>query len=194
MVAQQSKLNYSIVDAGLQVFDRSEAFKKLLAGLKVYKPDIKLIYATVGEGMTPAELLKTVSIMRDADEEIVKRIDYVFIYEYVRQYRDLMSERMYWVECPMLFSPKSLNTFMYYKKRGGLKEYFADYMMSTQKIKPAIFNQYLTQVSHLSTRPKMVDPSTNEKMDDPRYWKRPENSKKVIEAVTQMSVMYRERQ
>ena len=194
MVAQQSKLNYSIVDAGLQVFDRSEAFKKLLAGLKVYKPDIKLIYATVGEGMTPAELLKTVSIMRDADEEIVKRIDYVFIYEYVRQYHNLMSERMYWVECPMLFSPKSLNTFMYYKKRGGLKEYFADYMMSTQKIKPAIFNQYLTQVSHLSTRPKMVDPSTNEKMDDPRYWKRPENSKKVIEAVTQMSVMYRERQ
>lgn len=194
MVAQQSRLNYSIVDAGLQVFDRSEAFKKLLAGLKVYKPDIKLIYATVGEGMTPAELLKTVSIMRDADEEIVKRIDYVFIYEYVRQYHNLMSERMYWVECPMLFSPKSLNTFMYYKKRGGLKEYFADYMMSTQKIKPAIFNQYLTQVSHLSTRPKMVDPSTNEKVDDPRYWKRPENSKKVIEAVTQMSVMYRERQ
>lgn len=194
MVPQQSRLNYSIVDAGLQAFDRADAFKKLLAGLKVYKPDIKLIYATVGEGMTPAELLKTVSIMRDADEEMVKRIDYVFVYEYVRQYRNLMSERMYWVECPMLFSPKSLNTFMYYKKRGGLQEYFSDYMMSTQKIKPAIFNQYLTQVSHLSIRPKMVDPKTQEKVDDPLYWKHPENSKKVIEAITQMSVMYREKQ
>ena len=194
MVPQQSRLNYSIVDAGLQVFDRADAFKKLLAGLKVYKPDIKLVYATVGEGMTPAELLKTVSIMRDPEEEVVKRIDYVFVYEYIRQYRNMMSERMYWVECPMLFSPKSLNTFIYYKKRGRLQEYFKDYMMSTQKIKPGIFNQYLSQVANLSVRPKMVDQNTKEKVDDPRYWKRPENSKKVIEAITQMSVMYREKQ
>lgn len=194
MVPQQSKLNYSIVDAGLQTFDRSTAFKKLLAGLKIYKPDIKLIYATVGEGMNPAEIIKSVSIMRNPDEETLKRIDYVFVYEYIRNYRDILKEKMYWVECPMLFSPKSLNTFMYYKKHGNLQEYFTDYIQSTQKIKPVIFNQYLTQVSGLSVRPKIVDSKTNEKVDDPMYWKRPENTKKVIEAITQMSVMYRERQ
>lgn len=194
MIPQQSRLNYSIVDAGLQTFDRSAAFKKLLAGLKIYKPDVKLIYATVGEGMNPAEIIKSVSIMRNPDEETLKRIDYVFVYEYIRNYRDILKEKMYWVECPMLFSPKSLNTFMYYKKHGNLQEYFTDYIQSTQKIKPVIFNQYLTQVSGLSVRPKIVDPKTNEKVDDPIYWKRPENTKKVIEAITQMSVMYRERQ
>lgn len=193
MIPQQSKLNYSIVDAGLQTFDRAEAFKKLLAGLKIYKPDAKLIYATVGEGMTPAELLKTVSIMRDPGEEMIKRIDYVFVFEYIRHYKDILNERMYWVECPMLYSPKSLNTFMYYKKRGRLQEFFADYMGSTQKIKPAIFNQYLEQEAHLDSRPKLTDPKTKERIQNPNYWKLPENSNRMIEAITKMSTLYREK-
>ena len=123
-ISQQSHLNYSIVESGLLQFDRLEAFKLLRAGLKLYKPDAKLLYAWVGPGMSPADLLLMTSNMRDPDAEIIGKIDYLLVYAYIRQYPNGSKEMMYWVECPMLFSPKSLNTFMYYTKNNKVKEFF----------------------------------------------------------------------
>ncbi len=193
MIPQESKLKYSIVDAGLQRFDRVKAFTELRACLKLYKSDAKLIYAWLGEGMSASDLLKITSIYRDPDDEVVKRIDYALIYEYYRTYPNGMKEQMYWVESPMLYTPKSLNVFVYYKKHGRLKEYMEDYMLSTMKVKPQIFNDYLTQMGKLSDRPKMQDPISKERIDNPNYWKREENSSRVIKLLTEMSVLYREK-
>lgn len=192
-IAQESRLNYSIVEAGLLQFDRNKAFTDLRAGLKIYKPDAKLLYACIGDGMTYQDLLRSTSIYRSPEEDEIKRIDYVFVYEYLRTYPNGMQEQMYWVECPMLYTPKSLNTFALYQKNGKLAEFFQDYMRSTMKVKPQIFNDYMTQMARLSIRPKMIDPKTKDRVQNPHYWKLPENSEKVIRAISQMSIMYCER-
>ena len=61
------------------------------------------------------------------------------------------------------------------------------------KVKPQIFNDYLTQMGKLSDRPKMQDPISKERIDNPNYWKREENSSRVIKLLTEMSVLYREK-
>lgn len=193
-IPQESHLKYSIVDAGLQTFDRVKAFKDLRSGLKLYKPDAKLIYGWVGDYASPSDLLKITSTKRDPVEELLIRTDYALVYSYEREYPNGFRELMYWVELPMRFSPKSLNVFMYYQKRGMLKEYFEDYIKSTMKIKPNIFNSYLEQVAGLSTRPKMKDKKSNELIANPNYWKLENNTIRVLKAISEMGVMYREKQ
>lgn len=192
MVPQQSQLKYSIVDVGFQQFDREEAFRELRAYLKSFKPELKLIYAWLGPGMTNSDLLKMRSIYRVPEEEEIKRMDYIFVYQFPQKLRTGSEMLMYWVESPMLYSPKSLNVFTYYRRQNQLNEYFKDFFRSSEKMKPYIFYQYLEQVEHLSQRKELVDKKTGEKTPNPAYWKNPENSEKVVRAVTKMSEMYRE--
>ena len=96
-------------------FDRAAFFTKLRSELKkrTANQNPKLKYAYLCKGMTAPDLFQMTSNMCTAFDNKLSWIDYVFIYEI--DAKTPTGAPMIWMECPMVFSPKSLNTFVYYR-------------------------------------------------------------------------------
>ena len=194
MITNKSKLDFNIVKAGLQTFNRKKTFEDLLINIKQLKPELTLEYATLGEGMSPRDLFKMTSA-KGIDDVEIRRVDYVIVFSFSSQLKSslsntTLSEKMYWVEAPLLFSPKSLNVYNYFKNEKRKNEFFEDMFNSAQKIKPTIFHNFLSQYGNLSNKKTSLD---NSVQSADNYWKLEKNKNTVIDCITKMSVMYREK-
>lgn len=179
---QLSELDYFPADVAGLGFDRAAFFKKLRIELKkrTASQNPKLKYALLCKGMTPADVVQMTSNICSPFDNKLSWVDYAFIYEI-----DAKSESgapLIWMECPLMFTPKSLNTFVYFYEKKREDEFFKDYIRGS-----ITFPAFVIQAALTKAGLELM----NERADN--YWKKPENSQKVLSVILNMAEQYKKR-
>lgn len=117
------------------------------------------------------------------------KIDYCFAYSFIVRQRDpqtgeMANQEMVWLEAPMFYTPKSLNTFAYYVNLNREKEFLDDYVNRPTFFGKWIMDDYLKEIMDLD----LIHENA------PNYWKNPRNAGNVMKAFAEMSNMYTPRQ
>lgn len=186
---KKSKLDFSPVDVANLSFNRMNLFKYLRASLKSYKPNMKLLYGYLNDGLDANKIIQMLSNTITAYDSFETKIDYCFAYSFIVRQRDpqtgeMANQEMVWLEAPMFYTPKSLNTFAYYVNLNREKEFLDDYVNRPTFFGKWIMDDYLKEIMDLD----LIHENA------PNYWKNPRNAGNVMKAFAEMSNMYTPRQ
>lgn len=176
---QLSELDYFPADVVGLKFDRAAFFTKLRSELKkrTASQNPKLKYAYLCKGMTAPDLIQMTSNMCTAFDNKLSWIDYVFIYEI--DAKTPTGAPMIWMECPMVFSPKSLNTFVYYYEKHMEDDYFRDYIRGAITFPAFVLQSALTHAGLNLIHEK-----------SPNFWRTEANAQTVIKAINEAASTY----
>lgn len=179
---QLSELDYFPADVAGLKFDRAAFFKKLRLELKkrTASQNPVLRYAYLCKGMTPADVVQMTSNICSPFDNKLSWIDYAFIYEI--NAKSETGAPLIWMECPLMFTPKSLNTFVYYYKKRKEDEFFKDYIRGS-----ITFPMFVMQAALVKEGLELMDEKS------PLFWKKEENAKKVLGVILNMAEQYRKK-
>lgn len=188
-----TKLRYSPVDAANMQFDRGALMKELRALILSRRPDFKLLYGHMSNGLTKETMLKMTMGIKDTanmNQRFLQN-DFTLVYEFMNT---KINEPMVYIWSPVFFSSKSLNTMAYYAYHGHTGEFMDDFYKNNIFFPKKVLIAYIVEQKGLSiTKSKVLHDSRTLRPiieSDSKYWKDPNNSEKVVCAIEELCVIY----
>lgn len=138
------------------------------------QPRINLFYDLIEEYKRRRPELKLLYGYLNYDASL--GIDYLLIFEGIGATNKLP---MALYDCPYIYTERAIPGYRYCKREGLLDDFFSDAFNFMPTMPMNRFEEYINSMLNLSI-----------KKDDPLYWKKSDNTEKLVKGLTELSLYY----